>query len=199
MRTGDLRQLLREDLYRYYGKLGWRAFWRAWRYEHGFRFTVWLRLCRYCHENPLTRFGIYHLVAFIQRRACIRYGVHIGFTTEIGGGLYLPHALNIVVNRRCVIGRNCNLSHGVTLGVAHRGEQAGTPAVGDNVFIGPGAVVFGRIKIGDNAAIGANSVVNKDVPPMAVVAGIPGKVTSDRGSTGYIDNTLKSDETATDS
>lgn len=90
------------------------------------------------------------------------------------------------------IGRNCNLSHQVTIGVSRRGARAGVPRIGDNVYIGPGAKIFGGIVLGDNAAIGANCVVTKDVPPSGVVVGIPGQVISSAGSAGYINN--KTDE-----
>jgi len=73
----------------------------------------------------------------------------------------------------------------------HRGHQCarpGVPTIGDNVYIGPGAKLFGAIVVGDNAAIGANCVVTHDVPENAVVVGIPGKVISYEGSQGYINN-----------
>jgi serine O-acetyltransferase len=185
-------QLVREDLFRYDGRLGLGAFLSAWRHEAGFRFTVLMRLTRLLHSHPLSRYGSYHLLAFLYHRSCVRHGLHINFTSDIGGGLYLPHALNIVVNRRCRIGRNCNLSQGVTLGASNRGERAGSPTVGDEVYIAPGAVVFGAITIGDGAAIGANCVVTKDVPDNGVVVGVPGKMISLDGSTGYVNHTLKS-------
>ena len=94
-----------------------------------------------------------------------------------------------VTNEEMQIGKNCNLSHDVTIGVSRRGERAGVPVIGDNVYIGPGAKIFGRITIGNNAAIGANCVVTKDVPENAVVVGIPEKVISYEGSTGYINKT----------
>lgn len=190
MTNKEFAQLVREDLYRYDGRLGFGAFCWAWRHEAGFRITVLMRLSRMLRSYSATRFGIYHLVAFLHSRAAVRYGVCIDPMTEIGGGFYLAHALNIVVNRRCRIGRNVNLSHGVTVGIANRGSRPGTPEIGNNVYIGPGVVVFGAIRIGDNAAIGANAVVTKDVPPSSVVVGIPGKVISQNGSTGYVNNTL---------
>ena len=94
-----------------------------------------------------------------------------------------------MVNGCTRIGRNCNLSHGVTLGQANRGLQTGTPIIGDDVFIGPGAMIFGSVRIGNNVAIGANSVVTKDVPDNAVVVGSPGRVVSLQGSKGYINRT----------
>jgi serine O-acetyltransferase len=191
MVSRDVWLLVREDLFRYEGKLGVRAFIFVWRYEAGFRFTVLMRLACYFHSKSLTRYGVYHVFKYLYNRTCSRHGIHIDHITKIGGGLYMPHALNIVVNRACRIGRNCSLSQGVTLGAANRGARAGTPTVGDNVYIAPGAVVFGAISIGDNAAIGANCVVTKDVPSNAVVVGVPGKIISLSGSAGYVCNTLR--------
>ena len=190
MTNKEFTQLVREDLYRYNCRLGVGAFCWAWRHEAGFRITFLMRLSKKLRRHFSTRYGIYHLVLFIYRRMAVRHGVLIDPMTEIGGGFYLAHALNIVVNRRCRLGRNLNLSHGVTLGVANRGPNPGTPEIGDNVYIGPGAVVFGAIRIGDHAAIGANSVVTKDVLPSSVVVGTPGKVISQNGSAGYVNNTL---------
>ena len=119
----------------------------------------------------------------------IKYGISISYRTQIGSGLYIGHFGGIVVNPNLVIGRNCNISHQVTLGVANRGERKGCPVIGDNVYIGPGAKVIGRVSVGNNAAIGANCVVTKDVPENGVVVGVPGKVISMDGSTGYIHNT----------
>lgn len=192
----EFARLICEDLYRYDGRLGVGAFFWAWRFESGFRLTVLMRLCRMLRSRPATRYGIYHIVAFFHGRAAVRHGVFVSPLTEIGGGFYLAHALNIVVNRRCRIGKNLNLSQGVTLGVANRGSKPGSPEIGDNVYIGPGVVIFGAIKIGDNAAIGANAVVTKDVPPNSVVVGIPGKVISQDGSTGYVNNTLAESESS---
>lgn len=183
-------RLVREDLFRYEGKLGIGAFLLVWRHESGFRFTVLMRLTRYLHSNPLTRYGFYHVSFYLYNRTGVRHGLHIDYVTDIGGGLYIPHALNIVVNSACRIGRNCSLSQGVTLGSANRGARAGTPTIGDSVYIAPGAVVFGSISIGDNAAIGANCVVTKDVPFNGVVVGVPGKIISLDGSRGYVCNTL---------
>ena len=190
MTNKEFRQLIREDLFRYDGRLGAGAFLWAWRYEAGFRITFMMRLCRMLRSRPLTRYGFYHVAAFLHQRSAVHHGVFIDPMTEVGGGLYLPHALNIVVNSRCRIGRNVNLSHGVTLGIANRGSKVGTPGIGDEVYIGPGAVIFGAIRIGHQAAIGANSVVTKDVPDRAVVVGIPGAVISGNGSDGYVNNIL---------
>ncbi|QTN32004.1 serine acetyltransferase [Akkermansiaceae bacterium] len=194
MTKREFTLLVREDLYRYEGRLGAGAFLHAWRHESGFRITFLMRLCRMLRSHSATRYGIYHIASSLHRRAAVRHGVFMDPMMDVGGGLYLAHALNIVVNRRCRIGRNVNISHGVTLGIANRGPKPGTPEIGDHVYIGPGAVVFGAIRLGDHAAIGANAVVTKDVPPGSVVVGIPGKVISQDGSAGYVNNTLPGSE-----
>ena len=193
MTGSEYRQLIREDLYRYAGSLGAASFRKTWRYEAGFRLTFLARSCRFFRGHAIGRFVVYPLISFLHHRASVRHGVHINPMTEIGGGLYLPHALNIVVNTRCIVGKNCNISQGVTLGVSNRGDRAGVPTIGDQVYLGPGSVVFGAIKVSDQAAIGANCVVTRDVPERGVVVGVPGKVISTDGSEGYINQILRDD------
>lgn len=79
------------------------------------------------------------------------------------------------------IGENCNIGQGVTIGIAGRGEKKGVPQIGNKVYIAPGAKIIGKIIIGNNVMIGANSVVTKDVPDNAVVAGVPAKIISYKG------------------
>lgn len=118
-----------------------------------------------------------------------KFGIAISYQTQIDSGFFIGHMGGIVVNKNTIIGKNCNLSHQVTLGVTRRGARKGSPIIGDNVYIGPGAKVIGKIRVGNHAAIGANCVVTKDVPDNGVVVGIPGKIISFDGSSGYINNT----------
>jgi serine O-acetyltransferase len=115
-----------------------------------------------------------------------KLGISIPYTTSIGSGFYIGHFGGIVVNEKSVIGRNCNISHGVTLGVANRGRNKGCPTIGDNVYIGPGAKIVGAVRVGSNVAIGANCVVTRDIPDGSVVVGVPGRVISHQGSAGYV-------------
>lgn len=188
MTIREWKQLVREDLFRYDGARGVPGFIGAWRTELGFRFTFLMRTCALARSTWWTRWGIYHLLRWSYRRISVRYGVYIDFTTAIGGGLYLPHPCSIIVNRRCHLGRDCNLSQNSTIGVSNRGDRAGCPTVGDRVYIGPGAVIFGRVSIGDDAAIGANAVVNRDVPDHGVFGGVPARQLSMKGSEGYVNH-----------
>lgn len=112
--------------------------------------------------------------------------IDIPFDADIGKGLYIGHSGYIVVNPMAKLGPYCNLSPGVIIGEAGRGDYRGVPQIGCRVYFGPGAKVFGRIRIGDNVAIGANAVVCEDVPDNAVVGGVPARVLSLKGSGDFV-------------
>jgi serine O-acetyltransferase len=94
-----------------------------------------------------------------------------------------------VVNSEVVIGRDCNINHEVTIGAKFGGRNPGIPVVGDRVYLGPGCKIIGGIRLGNDVAVGANSVVVNLVPNLGVVAGVPAKMLSSRGSSDYVVNT----------
>ena len=94
-----------------------------------------------------------------------------------GIGLTLRHYGSIVVNSASKIGRNCCIHNNVNIG-ANKGSKK-APKIGNNVYIGPGAVIFGDIEIANGCYIGANAVVNKSVlEPNSIVLGVPAKIVS---------------------
>lgn len=116
-------------------------------------------------------------------------GIQIATNAHIGPGLLFAHEGCIVIGP-VRMGRHCTISHGVTLG---RGlldgdgpSYADTPVIGDRVWVAPGAVIAGRVHIGSDAAVGANSVVLRDVPPRGVVLGVPARLLSRSGSFGQV-------------
>jgi serine O-acetyltransferase len=117
----------------------------------------------------------------------IASGAEVSPTARIGPGLYIGHFGCIIVSGSSVIGERCNLSQGVTIGVGTRKGVRGAPLIGDRVYIAPGAKVFGPITVGSDSAIGANAVVNDDVPEGVSVAGIPARIVSDKGSRDLLD------------
>jgi serine O-acetyltransferase len=126
-------------------------------------------------------------IKFIQ----IVSGISLPPECEVGPGFYIGHFGTTLINPRVRIGRCCNIANGVIIGSGGRGEihgkdREGVPEVGDRVFIGPGAVVFGPIRIGNDASIGANSVVHRSVPDRAVVSGVPARVVGSHGSFLYV-------------
>lgn len=107
-----------------------------------------------------------------------RLGIKLGFSISpncFGPGLSIPHYGNIVVNNNARIGANCRLHSGVNIGASAGHTEA--PKLGNNVYIGPGAILFGDISIADNVTVGANATVNKSCEEQYVVlAGTPAKI-----------------------
>lgn len=148
-----------------------------------------MRTCRFIRGKKWLKYTIYPFSLLMLQHYQYKFGIGISFLTEIGPGFYIGHFGGIFIYPDCKIGKNCNLSQEVTIGNVPRGQNKGYPTIGDNVYIGPGAKVIGRLKVGDRVAIGANCVVTKDVPDDAVVVGVPGKIISFEGSIGYVRNT----------
>ncbi len=113
-------------------------------------------------------------------------GIHIEPEVDIGPGLYIGHFGNIFLGGHTKIGKFFNISQGCTSGYAGRGELLGLPEIGDFVYMAPGSKAFGKIKIGNHVAIGANAVVTKDLPNNAVAAGVPAKVISYKSSKDFV-------------
>jgi serine O-acetyltransferase len=159
-----------------------------WRRRDGMRqtelsFQRLLRRLEYlenCRRDPVGR-----VLAVIARWRYKRRSVLLGFTiprNAFGPGLSIAHYGSIVVNGNARIGRNCRIHSDVNIGEAN----GLAPLIGNNVYIGPGAKIFGPIRIGDGVAIGANAVVNRDVPSGVSVGGIPARVISQRGSKALV-------------
>ncbi len=113
-------------------------------------------------------------------------GICIPASADIGEGLYIGHFGGIFLPSRGRLGRNCSVSQGVTIGQAGTGDKRGAPTIGDRVYIGPHAIVVGKITVGDDAAVCAGAVVTRSVPARAVVAGNPARVISYDGSFDYV-------------
>ncbi len=179
---------LREDIGRY-TVLGTRGGWYYVVSELGlwatveYRFSNWvLRSVRFA---PL-RWPL-RVVGFVWHKAVqIATGIDLPPAARIGRGLYIGHFGGIIVSPDATLGEYCNLSQGVTIGIAGRGDERGAPVLGARVYVGPGAKVIGRIRVGDRAALGANAVVTKDVPDGAVAVGVPAKVISFEGSGDFV-------------
>lgn len=114
---------------------------------------------------------VYHLLYLMIR---IFWGIEIPKNTRVGPGLYIGHFGGITVSSGTVIGKDCNLSQGITFGVSGEGNKRGIPVIGDDVYIAPGARIFGKINAGNNVKIGANAVIHKDIPDNAIVVLDPG-------------------------
>lgn len=141
----------------------------------------WARWAMYECRVPVVKQLL--VVALKTHIRFLRVLLHAWIAPEarIGGGLYINHYGTIWINPRAVIGRFCNLHQGVTIGQGGVGEGFGVPTLGERVNIGPYAVILGRIIIGNDVGIGANSLVIADLPDNAVAVGVPARIVSRLG------------------
>lgn len=103
-------------------------------------------------------------------------GVEIHPGAVIGRRFFIDHGMGVVIGETAIIGDDCTLYHGVTLGGTSWDAGKRHPTLGNNVVVGAGAKVLGPITIGDNARIGSNAVVVKPVPEGATAIGVPGRL-----------------------
>ncbi|MFD1095255.1 serine O-acetyltransferase [Salegentibacter chungangensis] len=132
-------------------------------------------------KRPLLFIGL-----FFQKLMEIITGISLPYSASIGESCYIGHFGGVIVNSMAIIGRNCNISQGVTIGVSGKGSKRGVPVIGENVYIGVNAVIAGKITIGDNVVIAANSLVTRSVLDNKTVMGVPAEVISENVSNSYI-------------
>lgn len=177
---GDLKRYIDADLTSRFGhdyKLRFPSRFAAHFLHKPWLFQIYLRKAEYyCgHKNHLIKTVLGNYWKF----RAYRYGEQCGFSIPLyvfGPGLVLGHCGTIVVNGGARIGSNARIQAGVNIGAFSKFDEGWTedacPSIGDNVYIGPGAKIFGKITIGDNVAIGANTVVSKSVPSRRTVVGV---------------------------
>ncbi|MCL2661404.1 MAG: serine acetyltransferase [Acidobacteriaceae bacterium] len=137
-----------------------------------YRFGSWL------YKDPPTAIlriplKVVYLFANLYCEAVLE--MHIDSQATIGPGLYIAHIGGVHINPAAVLGRNCDVAHRVTIGASAMG-RAGVPVLGDDVYVGTGATLVGKIKIGNGAKIAANTLVITNVPEGATVMGVPGRI-----------------------
>jgi serine O-acetyltransferase len=137
----------------------------------GFHARELHRLTNALHDRG---FGLMaRLISHIGRYAT---GIEIHPGARIGRRLFIDHGMGIVIGETAIIGDDCHLLQGVTLGGTSSRRAKRHPTLGNNVIVGAGAKLIGDITVGDNAKIGAGSVVVTNVPPNATVVGVPGHI-----------------------
>jgi len=123
---------------------------------------------------------------FWQKMIEMITGISIPASASIGHSFYVGHFGGIILNANTIIGNNCNISQGVTIGVSGKGDNRGVPIIGNDVYIGANVVLVGKIMIDNNVLIGACSLVNTNVEENAVMLGVPAIKISDKSSNGYL-------------
>lgn len=132
---------------------------------HFHRFSHWL----YKHKR-------FFLARFVSQFARLVTGIEIHPGATIGRGLLIDHGSGVVIGETAIVGDNCTIYQGVTLGGTGKEQGKRHPTIGNNVLIGAGAKVLGSFKVGDNSVIAANSVVLHEVPENCTCVGAPARV-----------------------
>lgn len=140
-------------------------------------------------RNVLTKNSLYTLLLKYRFE---KKSLQLGFSIPINvidKGLSIAHYGTIVINSNCSIGKNCRIQEGVTIGATNGSKEA--PTIGDNVFIGSGTKIIGNIRIANDIAIGAGSVVVKNFEEEGItIAGVPAKKVSNNNSHNNLNKDL---------
>ncbi|WP_298376575.1 serine O-acetyltransferase [Azospirillum sp.] len=164
-------------------------------YFKGFHALQWHRVAHWLWGQGRTE-----LAHFLQSRVSEVFAVDIHPAVPVGRGVFIDHGTGVVIGETAVVGNDVSILQGVTLGGTGKEHGDRHPKVRDGVLLAVGAKVLGNIEIGRFAKVGAGSVVLKNVPPGATVAGVPAKVvgwsTSDQAPAVEMDMSLPEPEYA---
>jgi len=116
------------------------------------------------------------LARFVAHVSRFLTGIEIHPAARLGPGLFIDHGMGVVIGETALIGDDCTIYHGVTLGGTSWNKGKRHPTLGDGVVVGAGAKILGPITIGRGAKVGSNAVVVKDVPECATAVGIPARI-----------------------
>ncbi len=148
-----------------------RGFWEVYFLYSGVKAIRYYRIAHWLFNKKH-----YFLARFLSQRARKITGIEIHPGAVIGNGVFIDHGMGVVIGETTVIGDNCTIYQGVTLGGTGKDKGKRHPTIGNNVVIGSGAKVLGPFKVGDNSKIAANAVVLSEVPENSTVVGVPGRV-----------------------
>ncbi len=126
--------------------------------------------------NWFYRHKMYFMARYVSQRCRDKTGIEIHPAAKIGKGLFIDHGMGVVIGETAVVGDNCTIYQGVTLGGTGKDTGKRHPTIGNNVTIGSGAKVLGPFTVGDNSKIAANAVVLSEVPPNSTCVGVPGRI-----------------------
>lgn len=158
---------IRADLTSYNGDWSAQGYWAMIVY----RFGRW----RYRFNPPLIRKPLSLCYKILYKIVQILTGIELPCEVKVGDNFRIDHFGSIVISGYASFGDNCIVRNGVTVGLKNIKEKC-APQIGNNVNIGAGAKLLGRITIGNNVDIGANAVVIQSIPDNSLAVGIPAKV-----------------------
>ena len=132
------------------------------------------------------KYKIFFIARLVSQFARFMTGIEIHPGAKVGKKVFFDHGMGIVVGETAIIGDNCIIFHGVTLGGVTSTKTKRHPTLENNVTVGAGAKILGNITIGEDSKIGANSVILKDIPKNSVAVGIPGRIVQKADEDSYM-------------
>lgn len=135
----------------------------------------------YRRANWFYRHGMFTMARMISQRSRRKTGIEIHPGATIGKGLFIDHGMGVVIGETAVIGDNCLIYQGATLGGTGKDKGKRHPTLGDNVLVGAGAKVLGPFKVGSNVKIAANAVVLNAIPDNCTAVGVPARIVKRNG------------------
>jgi serine O-acetyltransferase len=188
MNKKEAMELINSDLFRYTKKVSQKIMVKALLTKPGFRTTYFLRNSQYYKGRNKLKFMMHK---FFLLQCKYKYGYEIPVPARFGKGIFINHMGNVIINPLAVIGDNFTTNGSLVIGQTNRGSKKGVPTLGNNVWVGNGAVIVGKINIGNNVMIAPNAYVNFDVPDNSVVIGNPGTIRQNENATdGYIEGIM---------
>lgn len=152
----------------------------------GFRAILRYRIAHWFYNK-----GCKGIASYISMRTRNRFAIDIHPAAIIGAGFFIDHGVGVVIGETTVIGEDCMLFQGVTLGGTGKDTGKRHPTLGNHVMVSAGATILGPVSVGDYCKIGAGSVVLINVPPHCTVVGIPGRIVRIKGEKpGELDHYL---------
>ena len=133
-----------------------------------YKFVYLKRKCEYWRSRNKLIFIFWRL---IYQHYETKYLMDVPAKTVIGKGFKIEHLGGVIINSNAQLGGNVTILNNVLIGMEKRGKRAGCPIIGNKVYIASGAVITGKVKIGNNVLIVANSFVNFDIPDNSIVIG----------------------------
>ncbi|MGX8702315.1 serine O-acetyltransferase [Caproiciproducens sp.] len=146
------------------------------RLEVYFLYSGFKAVRAYRRAHWFYRHNMKFIARYLSQRARHKTGIEIHPGAQIGKGLFIDHGMGVVIGETTVIGDNCTLYQGVTLGGTGKDHGKRHPTLGDNVMVGSGAKVLGPFRVGNNARVAAGAVVLDEVPDNATAVGVPARI-----------------------
>lgn len=142
----------------------------------GFKAVRYYRKAHWCYNHKM-----FFAARAISQRCVRKTNIEIHPGAQIGRRFFIDHGTGVVIGETTVIGDDCTVYQGVTLGGTGKEHGKRHPTLGNNVLVGSGAKVLGPMKIGDNSNVAAGAVVLSEIPPNSTAVGVPARVIKQNG------------------